>query len=483
MRTRSRLGRLRLLPCVPLLVLALGILPREAVANPENPSSGAISEQYQSAAGVVVTDSGAPVPEVTGVETEAQPQPVAEPPSALPETPPGETAGPATDASGGDDGQYHMTPVQYHNDGTSENDVTSLDGHNNEPAPPSPPVPGDLPGVPEAPGVATPEQPVGADQAPWPDPPPAVDVPPPTEATPPGSSDPTVTEPAPPADPPPSQPGSLPEPPAAGAGNVVVVVRIDSPGDEGPVVQVNGGAADPPIASVADNGGRLPSLAPVPVVPAPNAGSLPWNWTWYWVPGCTVPQGAPDPVASGTGASVWNWTWIWGCATGKPAERGEGPAPTSAPAVAAPAPHATALPAAAPAAAGRGPASLGLRRAAGRVTRPVRAELSPWSYRRVSPPLTPRDLSGRRASAPGDDDGRATVLGSLRQLPPPPLGLLTRPAGAATGGGSGASPLEISVAAVLAMLALIPPPAFRRRRAEPPRRCVRHSPSPPERPG
>jgi hypothetical protein len=386
-----------------------------------------------------------------------------------------------------------MTPVQYHNDGTGEDDITSLDGHNNEPAPPSQPVPGDLPGViPEAPGVTTPEQPVGADQAPWPDPPPAedvpppavaVDVPPPAEATPPGSGGPTTTQPAPPADPPPSQPGSLPEPPAAGAGNVVVIVRIDSPGDEGPVVQVNGTAADPPLTSLAGAGGALPSLAPVPVLPAPNAGTLPWNWTWYWVPGCTAPQGAPDPVASGAGASVWNWTWIWGCATEKPADRGEGPAPTSAPAVAAPALHATALPPAAPAAAGGSPASLGPRRAAARVTRPVRAELPPWAYRRVSPPLTPRDLSGRRANAPGGDDGRATVLGSLRQLPPPPLGLLTRPAGIATGGGSGASPLEISVAALLAMLALIPPPAFRRRRAEPPRRCVRHSPSPPERPG
>jgi hypothetical protein len=97
--------------------------------------------------------------------------------------------------------------------------------------------------------------------------------------------------------------------------NVNVSVRIDSPGDDGAVTQVN--------VAVAPSPGQYQSSSPryQPVVPAPDPpASEPdpveepiersepaWEWSWNWDCG----GGAHDPVALPAGVPAENWIWIW----------------------------------------------------------------------------------------------------------------------------------------------------------------------------
>ncbi len=125
-------------------------------------------------------------------------------------------------------------------------------------------------------------------------------------------------------------PGALPAAAAAAAvqtsaTNVNVSVRIGSPGDAGPVTQVNvasaavgGGSAEsaPAAAPVAKpTGASAPPSAVSPSTPPPtsaaqdDAGVWSWQWDCLSAPDLTAISGAGS-----TGSSMpMSWTWIWNC--------------------------------------------------------------------------------------------------------------------------------------------------------------------------
>jgi hypothetical protein len=113
--------------------------------------------------------------------------------------------------------------------------------------------------------------------------------------------------------------------------NVNVSVRIGSPGDNGPVTQVNVAAALTSAASATGDGARA---APASTTAAPSTTSGarastaesqptaassstaqddPETWTWQW--NClSKPDLSVIPLAgSTTGSLPKNWTWIWNC--------------------------------------------------------------------------------------------------------------------------------------------------------------------------
>jgi hypothetical protein len=113
--------------------------------------------------------------------------------------------------------------------------------------------------------------------------------------------------------------------------NVNVSVRIGSPGDNGPVTQVNVAAA---VTSAASATGDGASAAPASTAAAPSTTSGahastpasqptaaspstaqddPETWTWQW--NClSKPDLSVIPTAgSTTGSLPKNWTWIWNC--------------------------------------------------------------------------------------------------------------------------------------------------------------------------
>ena len=140
---------------------------------------------------------------------------------------------------------------------------------------------------------------------------------------------------------------AAPEPPAAVAPagvaiqaaptNLNVSVRVGSPGDNGPVTQVNVAAAvavdaapalaPTPSGSTSDASQTLPSSSAGTGSAAPASqavslsGSAPISraadpedaWTWEW--DClSVPSfAAISPGGSGAGSMPSNWTWIWNC--------------------------------------------------------------------------------------------------------------------------------------------------------------------------
>ncbi len=110
--------------------------------------------------------------------------------------------------------------------------------------------------------------------------------------------------------------------------NVNVSVRVDSPGDNGAVAQVNVAAAigalpsvpqyqpeppqyQPPIAAAA-----APAAAPVteqttePLADSPVTAASGWNWTWTWDCGDPIPE---IPVAPDIATQNWIWNWNWNC--------------------------------------------------------------------------------------------------------------------------------------------------------------------------
>jgi hypothetical protein len=108
---------------------------------------------------------------------------------------------------------------------------------------------------------------------------------------------------------------------ASSSANVNVSVRIDSPGDNGPVSQVNvAGGAVAPLSTAGTPettpvtpppGTTKQSSAPAPV-PQPSSGA---SDTWYWNWDClgTAPISAISPTGSGTDSFPTSWTWIWNC--------------------------------------------------------------------------------------------------------------------------------------------------------------------------
>ena len=85
----------------------------------------------------------------------------------------------------------------------------------------------------------------------------------------------------------------VPTAPVLTGGNTNISIRIFSPGDDGPVIQVGG-----------RGGGGGGAAAPLTWI---------WNWTWSGAPTCPAPD-----------AGVPGWTWNWTC--------GPAAAPGSAPA-------------------------------------------------------------------------------------------------------------------------------------------------------
>ena len=114
--------------------------------------------------------------------------------------------------------------------------------------------------------------------------------------------------------------------------NVNISVRIDSPGDDGSVEQVNvaastGGAAAaaaPPAETVPQYQPDPPQYQqPIPASAAPAADSAPqppaaepaqpvegWNWNWNWNCGDANPDIALPPEV---GTQNWTWNWDWDC--------------------------------------------------------------------------------------------------------------------------------------------------------------------------
>ncbi len=90
-------------------------------------------------------------------------------------------------------------------------------------------------------------------------------------------------------------------------------IRINSPGDDGPVVQINGNdnVVDVVQAPAKPRAGR-PERPPAPDPPeddAPAAG-VPSDWEWVWTSACF---GGAGQAAAAAAADDPGWTWRWSC--------------------------------------------------------------------------------------------------------------------------------------------------------------------------
>jgi hypothetical protein len=92
--------------------------------------------------------------------------------------------------------------------------------------------------------------------------------------------------------------------------NVNVSIRINSPGDDGPVVQINnagGSAVVEQVQQVVQRPEPKPKPAPEPA--APVGGDLPDTWEWVWTSACF----GGGPSAGAASAGVPGWSWRWSC--------------------------------------------------------------------------------------------------------------------------------------------------------------------------
>ena len=131
----------------------------------------------------------------------------------------------------------------------------------------------------------------------------------------------TPVEAAPTADPTPDAP------PAAAVAqadptNVNVSVRVDSPGDDGTVEQVNVAAAatetqyQPEPEQYQDSIPAPEAPAADPAVQPSSAGPTgEWDWTWNWNCGDPAPE---IPVPAEAGTQNWTWIWNWNCGDSEP---------------------------------------------------------------------------------------------------------------------------------------------------------------------
>lgn len=113
--------------------------------------------------------------------------------------------------------------------------------------------------------------------------------------------------------------------------NVNISVRIDSPGDNGAVSQINAAiAAALPAVSGPDARYQAPApqyrdpqassatpdapVAPVDTAPAASPEAVPtesWYWTWTWSCGDAIAPSIELP--QGYLGQIWNWNWNWNC--------------------------------------------------------------------------------------------------------------------------------------------------------------------------
>ncbi len=104
--------------------------------------------------------------------------------------------------------------------------------------------------------------------------------------------------------------------------NVNVSIRINSPGDDGPVTQTNNAVvvptpakAEPPSASPGGPaaGGGLAAAGGTPDAAA--GGGMPDTWEWVWTSACFGGDGG-GPAAAAASA---RWVWRWSCGAEAPA--------------------------------------------------------------------------------------------------------------------------------------------------------------------
>lgn len=113
--------------------------------------------------------------------------------------------------------------------------------------------------------------------------------------------------------------------------NVNISVRVDSPGDNGAVSQINAALSQPlPVAAPpevryqepdpqyhdasAANGAAAAPAAPADPAPAPDSPLTPadsWDWTWTWSCGDAISPTIELP--SDYLQQIWNWNWNWNC--------------------------------------------------------------------------------------------------------------------------------------------------------------------------
>jgi hypothetical protein len=113
--------------------------------------------------------------------------------------------------------------------------------------------------------------------------------------------------------------------------NVNISIRVDSPGDNGAVTQINAALSQPlPVATppevryqepdpqyqgpLAAGNASVAPAAPSDPVPAADAPMTPvdsWDWTWTWSCGDVI---APTIVLPAEYLQqIWNWNWNWNC--------------------------------------------------------------------------------------------------------------------------------------------------------------------------
>jgi hypothetical protein len=134
-----------------------------------------------------------------------------------------------------------------------------------------------------------------------------------TPLAPPAAESAPAPAPEPPAPPPPPEPAPKPDQyhsenvsvTQQQPSNVNVSIRINSPGDDGPVVQINNAGGSTVVEQV-EQIVQQPPAAPEPAAPA--GGDLPDTWEWVWTSACF--GGAPR---AGAATATPGWSWRWSC--------------------------------------------------------------------------------------------------------------------------------------------------------------------------
>ena len=121
--------------------------------------------------------------------------------------------------------------------------------------------------------------------------------------------------------------------------NLNISIRVESPGDNGPVDQINAavGAVAAELTAAPAAGAQAPPAAQEPrrpatqvEVPQPDPASQApeppiavsagpteqWDWTWQWDCGEVI---SPDIALPSTSSlPIWNWNWNWNCGADPP---------------------------------------------------------------------------------------------------------------------------------------------------------------------